>query len=352
MKITVKWLFSLLLILNLTACLAPKTQSVRVNQQAVESERSKQQKMALTHLQQLNRRLADTAWPLSSAALTFCEDNKTSALGILTASEFSYSEAFRKTARELFALDSSLQIIHITAGSPADKAGLKEGDIIVSVNGTRLPKDKQAKATLDKILAKTPGNKIHLQIKRDAGNLNLSVMPEIQCNYPILLSESDAVNAFADGEKVVITKGMMKFANTSQELSLVISHEIAHNVMSHITAKTVNSLGGTLLDIVASAAMGVSTQGMFGKLGAQMYSQEFESEADYVGLYIMARAGLDITGAEMFWRRMAVEHPSSINSNHTSTHPATAERFISIETTIEQIESKQQNGDELLPNMK
>jgi predicted Zn-dependent protease len=55
----------------------------------------------------------------------------------------------------------------------------------------------------------------------------------------VVLSESDAVNAFADGEKVVITKGMMRFVENDRELSLVIAHEMAHNAMGH----TDNKLG-------------------------------------------------------------------------------------------------------------
>ena len=143
----------------------------------------------------------------------------------------------------------------------------------------------------------------------------------------------------------------MRFAETEQELSLVVAHEIAHNAMSHVRAKTLNTLGGTLLDIAAGAA-GVNTQGMFGKMASLAYSQEFEREADYVGLYIMAQAGVSTENAAMFWRRMAVEHPASINSSHTSTHPATAERFIAIEKTLQQIEEKKQDGTALMPDMK
>ena len=80
--------------------------------------------------------------------------------------------------------------------------------------------------------------------------------------------------------------------------------------------------------------------GLFGALAASAYSQEFEKEADYVGLYLMANSGIEIDNAPMFWRRMAAEHPGNIKSNHAASHPATAERFVAIENTINEIALK------------
>ena len=40
--------------------------------------------------------------------------------------------------------------------------------------------------------------------------------------------------AFADGTKVFLTRGMMRFAQSDEELALVVAHETAHNIMGHI----------------------------------------------------------------------------------------------------------------------
>ncbi len=346
-----KLLLTLLLPVMLAGCLAPTTRQVKIDSETVKQERIKQQELALSYLREMDLRLQDTAFPLLKSSDVFCEDDTGPAIGFVTASQFSYNKDFRDTANRLFGLDKQLQVIHVISNSPAEKAGFLVKDKLLKINGTKLPATEEAGSELLSALKKSALQPVTFIVERDGEQFDLTVTPDKQCNYRVLLSESDAVNAFADGSRVIVTKGMMKFASTDKELSLVISHEIAHNVMSHITSKTINSLGGTLLDIIASAAAGVSTQGVFGKLGASMYSQEFESEADYVGLYIMARAGQDTKDAELFWRRMAVEHPASITSNHTSSHPATPERFVSIEQTNRQIDEKRAAGDALMPDM-
>lgn len=339
--------------LLLSACLAPKTRQIKIEESHVKEERDKQQQLALHHLQQLKVRLAETSFPLTQAATAFCEDedDQVPAIGLIPGSQFSYQEDFRETAKSLFNLDEHLRVMHVIPQSPADQADIQKHDRLVSVNDVDLPADESASKLFHEILTGISSESFPITIERNGEIFKTRITAAKACDYPVLLSESDAVNASADGSNVIITKGMMRFAQAEQELSLVVSHELAHNVMSHVKAKTLNSLGGTILDIAAAVA-GVNTQGLFGKLGAMAYSQEFESEADYVGLYIMARAGLSTEDAAMFWRRMAVEHPGSINTNHASTHPATAERFIAIEKTIEQIDEKQQQGMALMPEMK
>jgi membrane-associated protease RseP (regulator of RpoE activity) len=341
----------LIAVLLLSGCLAPKTRTIKVDEKHVEEERIRQQELALNSQQQMMIRLFTTAYPLRQAASAFCEDNQTLMTGFMTGSEFYYQEAFRDTAKKLFGIDEHLRITHILENSPAAVAGLQLKDRIVAVNGQMLPEDKNARQKFHGMLKDANHTQITIRLERLGETVEKTFNLPKGCNYPVALSSSDAVNAYADGTNVIITRGMMRFAQTEQELALVVSHEIAHNAMSHITAKTLNSLGGTLLDIAAAAA-GVNTQGLFGTIGARAYSQAFENEADYVGLYIMARAGLQTDGAALFWRKMAVEHPGSINSNHASTHPATAERFIAIEKTIDQIEAKKQSSQALVPDMK
>ncbi|NNJ91282.1 MAG: M48 family metalloprotease [Gammaproteobacteria bacterium] len=341
----------LIAVLLLSGCLAPKTRTIKVDEKHVEEERKRQQELALNSQQQMMIRLFGTAYPLRQAASAFCEDNQTLMPGFMTGSEFYYQEAFRDTAKKLFGMDEHLRITHIIENSPAADAGLQLKDRITAVNGQMLPEGKNAREKFHGILQQAKHTQINIKLERRDETIEKVISLPKGCNYAVALSSSDAVNAYADGSKVVITRGMMRFAQSEQELALVVSHEIAHNAMSHITAKTLNSLGGTLLDIAAAVA-GVNTQGIFGTIGARAYSQAFENEADYVGLYIMARAGMQTDGAAMFWRKMAVEHPGSINSNHASTHPATAERFIAIEETIDQIEAKKLGSQTLLPDMK
>ncbi len=84
--------------------------------------------------------------------------------------------------------------------------------------------------------------------------------------------------------------------------------------------------------------------------GASFHSSDFEREADYVGMYILARANRDLEAAPNVWRRMSTINPGAIA--YESSHPSSAERFVRLTETIKEIERKRALGVALLPEMK
>jgi predicted Zn-dependent protease len=88
---------------------------------------------------------------------------------------------------------------------------------------------------------------------------------------------------------------------------------------------------------------------MGGQMGVARYSVAFEQEADYVGMYFMARAGYDPSGVADFWRRMAAEGESSITQR--TSHPTSPERFLTMERTYGEIAAKKSRGQPLVPNL-
>jgi len=207
--------------------------------------------------------------------------------------------------------------------------------------------------------------KVALPIIRAGSDLCEQMTPPgSYCVYEVVLDQQTAderadigVNAYADGQKIVVGSGMMHFAKTDEELALVISHEYAHNIMGHVSSQQLNTMAGSILGLVvdvAIASQGYSSEGAFQNIGSSMgqlsYSAEFESEADYVGLYIMARAGFRIERAADFWRRMGGLNPESIT--HGQTHPTTPERFIGVQKTIEEIRYKRAHNMPLLPDFR
>ncbi|MCM8804868.1 MAG: M48 family metalloprotease, partial [Candidatus Omnitrophica bacterium] len=72
--------------------------------------------------------------------------------------------------------------------------------------------------------------------------------------------------------------------------------------------------------------------------------KEFEKEADYLGTYIAAVSGYDITNAANLWRKMAAEYPGSTKDIFLATHPSSPERYILIEKTVKEIKEKQEKG--------
>ena len=182
--------------------------------------------------------------------------------------------------------------------------------------------------------------------------------PEANCNMHVVLSgKGKGLNAHADGKQVVIYPAMVEFVANDNHLAFILAHEYTHHMMRHVQATQRNVTGGallgTLVDVLA-ASQGVNTQGQVGQLGAQTallsYSPSFEHEADYIGLYILARAGFDYAQAPAFWRDMSRNNPEGIYNR--TTHPTTPERFVMMNKTIAEIEQKKAAGQRLLPNIR
>jgi predicted Zn-dependent protease len=173
------------------------------------------------------------------------------------------------------------------------------------------------------------------------------------CNFSLEISKEKGVNAYADGNRVVITTAMMAFTNDTQ-LAFVLSHELAHNILGHVDSTAQNILVGALIGGAIDAAAGNQydyRNDNFTQTGAHIgrlsYSPSFEHEADYLGLYILARAGYNIKKAPDFWRAMAQHNPSGIYSR--TTHPTHPERFVVMKKTIKEIENKKRLKQPLLP---
>ncbi len=345
--INVSILFSLLI-----GCAGPTTQRIKPNEAAVAHEAEIQREIALQEFLDDQYRLDRVGWPILKAGLQFCEDRKAKAVGIIYANKHDFEGEYQDIAISKFGLGDTLKIINVIETTPAAESGLQEGDILISVNNKNVPIGKNASKDFTKFLRiETEENyQITFGVKRDGLNEIINVIPVGACDYPLIVSGDDIVNASADGNTIVVTQGMMSFATTDDELALVVGHELAHNSMRHIDAKRLNAFGGLLIDILF-AVLGANTQGAFSNMAAQAYSQEFEAEADYVGLYINELADYEIQDAAYFWRRMGVKHPGSIDKSHATSHPSSPERFVSIEDTINEINQKKAAGEELMPNM-
>lgn len=344
--------------LILLGCAGPETRRPEVSKEVAEAEARKEREIVLRAQLEDQWRLYDIASRVEAGGAGLCKDRVRGSLGFMTANRDAFAEAMRPAARAVLGLGPRLQIVHVTEGSPAAAAGLLPGDILVSVNDKALPEGAGAeKAAAEQMTPLLKGDRrpIRIVVLRNSQEMPIAIMPQTVCDYRYVLDSGDAINAFTDGSVIHMTKGMMRFAK-DDELALVLSHELAHNVMGHVDKKTQNAtvagLGGLALDILAAAG-GVSTGGAFSKsaseAGAMAYSQDFEAEADYVGLYILARAGYPIDDAPNFWRRMATVNPSAISL--ARTHPTTPFRFVQLEKTVVEIKAKEAQGIELRPEL-
>lgn len=138
-----------------------------------------------------------------------------------------------------------------------------------------------------------------------------------QCRYPIEVSGRGVVYASTNGQRIRITEGMLAFASNDSELAFVLSHELAHDLLGH--------------------------PGAFHGGGRQ----RMELEADYVGIYVTARAGYDVEVAAHFILRLASAFPSI---REDSSYPAPAARYASLQLALKEIALKKSASAPLVPD--
>lgn len=342
------------LALLLAACTGTTTQRIAVSDAASEAEAKTQKVIALRAILDDEARLDRIAYPILTGAHSMCGDKVAYTYGLKLSNRFDYGKDFREAAATVLGLDEHIRVRALIAGGAARKVGLHVGDRIIAINGQELPAGEDGiKKLRDSEFIKTINEapELNVTVERAEGRSTLRLQGEKACNYAVRFVLGDAVNAFADGKSIVVFRGLMRMARNDNELALVIGHELAHNAMGHIDKKKQNAGLGSFFDLLA-AARGVNTQGMFGKMTAGAFSQDFEAEADYVGLYMLATTGIDIADAPQFWRRMAAENPGSINSNHAASHPATSYRFLALEKTVQEIAEKKRKNQPLVPEKK
>lgn len=341
------------LLLLLGACASTVTPRAEIEGAALLEERHIQRTIALEQNIKDSSRIHDVSFPLLQAAVPFCEAKVKRSIGLDVATGHDFEESFQRSAREL-GLGDAVAVVSVVAYGPADQAGIQSRDIITALNDNPLVTGSNASAIFNNFLREelATAAAIKLSVQRGEESFEFEVSPVMVCDYQVVLALQDDLNAYAyaDGDNVYITRRMLRFTENDKELGLVMAHELAHNIMDHIDKRQRNSLIGTVLDLAADT-QGIDTDGFFNDFTSKAYSQDFEAEADYVGMYILARTGTDLDGASYFWRRMAVESTANIDS-HSSSHPATAERFLALEQAVAEIAEKKASGIPLNPELK
>jgi membrane-associated protease RseP (regulator of RpoE activity) len=337
---------ALAFIVLLAGCASPSTKRVDVTSQQTDAEARKQMDLLVEDLVAERTRLHRVHWNLASHSADLCPRRiHASGVDVMSLPEGELAPSYRR----LFGIQEQPTVLSVVPGSPADVAGIKAGDVLVSMWGLPMNEDNsdvvQERARNIKTRVAIP-----VQVRRAGQTLDLTVEPVVSCDYPVVLSPQQVLNASADGDKIFITRGMMAFSRTDEELALVVGHEMAHNTMRHIDAKKRNATAG----LVGDLALAILTRGAYSgtsvsAAASQAYSQEFEAEADYVGLYMLARSGYSVQDAPKFWRRMASANPGSIKGTHTSSHPPSSYRMVALEEAAKEIEGKRATSASLLP---
>ncbi len=165
--------------------------------------------------------------------------------------------------------------------------------------------------------------------------------------WEVAVFRNDAVNAFAlPGGKIGVNTGLLRVATNQDQLAAVIGHEIGHVLANHANERLSQQLalegGLALLGSAAGRPDSANTQqlmqalGLGAQLGILMpYSRLHESEADRIGLDLMARSGFDPRASLTLWQNMARAGGAS-PPEFLSTHPSSATRLRDLAAAMNQ----------------
>lgn len=150
--------------------------------------------------------------------------------------------------------------------------------------------------------------------------------------------QSDQQNAFAlPGGKVAIYEGILPICENEAGLAVVMSHEIAHALARHGGERMAHgqleqggkNIVGALFkqEDEKTQEIVLTAYGATAKyIGILPYSRKHESEADEIGMRLMAKAGYDPSEAPRFWQRFGKAKGASTTSEFFSTHPSDERR--------------------------
>jgi len=302
--------------------------------------------LAFDNLLKYQQQLDPLAQPILNSTTAFCGDKLTRNVGAFVANKYAFAEEFQDAATRRD-IGRDLEVLWLVDNPQTPSMGLQVGDKILSVAGRAMPADDDAMDEYRNSLHEQRGNSepLSIVVLRNGESLSLAVPTRASCDYPVVAVLDLVPNAYADGSLIAINSGLMRFFDNPEDLQVVIGHELAHNTKGHIGKGLTGWALGTIVDI----AIGMD-ESVFGEIGARVFSPTLESEADYVGLYIAANAGVNISEAERIWRAFGTESGGDKDRGILDTHPPSPERFVALRATVKEIETKRVNGEALRPN--
>jgi predicted Zn-dependent protease len=164
-----------------------------------------------------------------------------------------------------------------------------------------------------------------------------AITREVGGNWEVVVFNDSDANAFAlPGGKIGVYTGMLKIAENQDQLAAVIGHEVAHVLARHsnerVSQKFAVEQGLSLINAIANpqSGTGQTLMGLLG-VGAQYgvlmpYSRIQESEADILGLDLMAKAGFDPRESTRLWVNMG-RAGGGQPPEFLSTHPSHSTRI-------------------------
>ena len=154
------------------------------------------------------------------------------------------------------------------------------------------------------------------------------------------LVDDKTVNAWAmPGGKIVFYTGILPIANSETGVAAIMGHEVAHALANHgqqrMSAAYVQQGVALAGNIAIQDEQSRNAFNQYYGIGSQVgvmlpFSRSHETEADSIGLTLMAIAGYNPAEAAELWKRMKANSGGQAPPEFLSTHPSNDSRIANL----------------------
>lgn len=171
----------------------------------------------------------------------------------------------------------------------------------------------------------------------------------IEFEWQVEVINSHERNAFClPGGKIVVYTGILPIAETDAGLAVVMGHEISHALAHHGAERMAQQQMAQYGMMAASGSMSdmdpqqrnqlLRLMNAGAKFGILSYGRGHETEADHMGLVLMAAAGYDPVESIKFWERMESSSSGGSPPEFLSTHPSHQTRVADLTRWLPEVE--------------
>ncbi|MYC24303.1 MAG: PDZ domain-containing protein [Gammaproteobacteria bacterium] len=278
-------------------------------------------------------------YPILSANADLCGALRTTKLEFqwITLNDLGKVGRIQRDAGAAIGIGTYPYITIITPGSPAHQAGLRQGDTLVSLNESPIDEDKERKfipwlesgsdvvrayrRNFDRWLNWTVlgGTAVSIEYKRGENIHSIEVQPRKRCDFNIVIVDHEDLSSRAVENTIFLSSALFDFAESDAEIQFIIAHEMAHKIYRHSPGKltplralalgidALVNYGLVATQVVAGIISGEELEGQVWAPGAIFSHQDnppyrhvLELEADYLAMYMLARANIDVSDIDIF----------------------------------------------------
>jgi predicted Zn-dependent protease len=189
---------------------------------------------------------------------------------------------------------------------------------LVSMNRIAPPRsdaatNQQARASL----GGDPAGAATFRVARARVERDVRYAADLGCPMNVTLVPDRVVNAWADGERVMITTAIVDQCRSDDELALVIGHEMSHNILQH---RRRLAAAGVEMGLLPASKTGSAAM------------RKTEEEADRLAVRMAGAAGYDLAQLVPFVRGLLATN--GLSDHAAATHPASVRRLALLSAAV------------------